>query len=481
MRHRRHRNLLVVGSLLAVTVLAAPAWGGDHLSFHLSSHGFGLSVGSSDWWVYGSTWHNPHWSVSYDTALSGYGEWIWVTDLGRVWRPYVDGGWRPFTHGRWVWTYHGWTWVSYEPWGYFPHHYGHWAYSYHGWVWAPGYTYHPARVAWVHWGGYVGWYPSAPRGWSHHHRGYPHGYSHGYRDGYHHGSRHAVHDAEHATYVPWNHLGSNDVSRHAVNSAGIRRANPGAASRSATSAPTRRELQRRGADRIPEATLTQRELVIGNRTVTVARPEGMERSVERNARRTVERALDASAIRRANTSGNARPRTTAARSESNQTQLKRETRRSRPQRAASKGRAASAPQSSRAQAEREIRRSGPQRTGSESRTRSTPPRTRAQTERSTATRKATSQQSKLRPTGRAPVTTGDSRLERNRSVDKGSSRSSHRSKTTTRQPTVQRKQTPRRSSPERKATTSSPDSRRRNTREGVSKRGSSGTRKSIRR
>jgi hypothetical protein len=452
MRYRRHRILTLAGSLLAVTLLAAPAWGGDHLSFHLSNHGFGLSFGSSDWWVYGSAWHNPHWSVSYDTALSGYGEWTWVAGLGRVWRPYVDGGWRPFTHGRWVWTNHGWTWVSYEPWGYFPHHYGHWAYTYHGWVWAPGYTYHPARVAWVHWGGYVGWYPSAPTGWSHHHRGYQHGYSHGYRDGYHRGGHHAPHDAEHATYVRWNHLGSNNVSRHAVNASRVRRSTPGAASRTASSAPTRRELQRRGADRIPEAALAQRKIVIGNRSVTVARPEGMKQSVERNARRTLERALDAGTIRRANTTRTARPQAASVRIESKPAQLKRETRSSRSRRPTLESRAGSASRSNRAHRERSI-----------------------------ATRKAAAQESTPRPARRAATTTRDAKVQLDRNREKASSRSALRSPTTTRQPTVQRNKTPRRSSPERKATTSSSKSRRKNTREGVSKEGSSGTRRSIRR
>jgi hypothetical protein len=270
MRERSRQNLIAVAIVLGLTVLATPASAANWFSFHIGGSGVGLSFGSADWWIYGDAWSNPHWMVNYDTVLTGYGEWIWVAGLGRVWQPYVAAGWRPFTHGRWVHTGFGWTWVSYEPWGYFPHHYGRWANTHHGWVWVPGYTYRAANVVWVHWGGYVGWYPCSPRGWSHAARGYHPGYRHGYHNGYDDGYRHGWQDAEHATYVRWNRLSSDDLSRHAT------------------------------------ARIAQREMQVGGRTVTVARPEGMGSSVQRNGLRTVERALSPEVSRRVTNRASAR-------------------------------------------------------------------------------------------------------------------------------------------------------------------------------
>jgi hypothetical protein len=278
-----------------MTVLAAPARGSEWFSVYAGSDGFGLSFGSTNWAVWGSTWHDPHWTLSYDAALAGYGEWVWVGGLGRCWRPQVAVGWRPFTHGRWVWTSYGWTWVAYEPWGYFPHHYGHWAYTHHGWVWAPGYSYRPANVVWVSAGGWVGWYPCAPHGWSHAHRGYHRGYRHGYDDGYWDGWG----DARHATYTEWRHLGSSNISRHAVAVEEIRRGSSSAQPRTNVSPPARSDLRRRGGIDLPETRMEHRSVVAGDRTITVARPHGMARSVEENARLTADRALAPEPRRRA--------------------------------------------------------------------------------------------------------------------------------------------------------------------------------------
>ena len=93
--------------------------------------------------------------------LDTYGDWVWMVDCGRVWRPRVSAGWRPYRCGRWTWSVcFGWFWVSYDPWGWVPFHYGRWAYSPHyGWVWIPGNVWGPGWVAWSHGPGWVGWTP----------------------------------------------------------------------------------------------------------------------------------------------------------------------------------------------------------------------------------------------------------------------------------------------------------------------------------
>jgi hypothetical protein len=106
--------------------------------------------------------------------LDGYGEWVWVHDRGRVWRPAVDPDWRPYWRGHWTWRGQ-WVWVSADPWGGVPFHYGEWVWSRrHGWVWVPGTEWVPARVVWVISGPIVAWAPpsihvsfgSDPRFWS---------------------------------------------------------------------------------------------------------------------------------------------------------------------------------------------------------------------------------------------------------------------------------------------------------------------------
>jgi hypothetical protein len=302
MKDRQRQILFLATALISLVLLAAPASGADWFSFHVGTGGVGLSFGSSDWWAYGASWNEPHLRLSFDAVLNGYGEWVWVGGLGRVWRPWVAAGWTPYHHGRWVVTSAGWTWVSYEPWGYFPHHYGHWAYTSHGWAWVPGYTYRPANVVWVHWGGYVGWYPCAPHGWSHAARGFHRGYNHGYRNGYNHGYDRGYgdgwRDAHWATYVPWNHLSSHDISRHATSSATLRRTAASSDPRISETAPSRAEVVRRGVEMVPTARLEQRTVTLGGRNVTVARPEGMNRSVRQHARSTAERALPSELSRR---------------------------------------------------------------------------------------------------------------------------------------------------------------------------------------
>ncbi len=133
-----------------------------------------------------------HEIVSYDYTsadvlgaedLDAYGTWESVPQYGRVWRPRsVAAGWAPYRAGHWIWQDPwGWTWVSSEPWGWAPYHYGRWVVVSSRWCWVPvapsirHVLYAPALVAFVGggpgWsasvtaggGGYVGWFPLAPR------------------------------------------------------------------------------------------------------------------------------------------------------------------------------------------------------------------------------------------------------------------------------------------------------------------------------
>jgi hypothetical protein len=117
--------------------------------------------------------------------LRDYGEWVFSSEYGYVWRPRVSQEWSPYYYGRWTWiSPYGWTWVSYEPWGWYPYHYGYWYTDpAFGWVWYPyqsfvsfsfvwggysypyyhGYSYYyPARVRFVPNGRTVRWVPLRP-------------------------------------------------------------------------------------------------------------------------------------------------------------------------------------------------------------------------------------------------------------------------------------------------------------------------------
>ncbi len=115
--------------------------------------------------------------------LDRNGRWQSIPTYGYVWSPtVVAAGWAPYRDGRWVWQDPwGWTWIAAEPWGWAPYHYGRWVFWSARWYWVPvprhvSYvTYSPALVAFVGggpgWsasvtvttGGYVGWFPLAPR------------------------------------------------------------------------------------------------------------------------------------------------------------------------------------------------------------------------------------------------------------------------------------------------------------------------------
>src|SRR5215813_4310577 len=106
--------------------------------------------------------------VFYD-ALAPYGEWIYVGNYGRVWRPsvaVVGVDFRPYgPGGHWVYTDYGWSFESDWSWGWAPFHYGQWYLDpVYGWVWVPGSVWAPAWVTWRYGGGYVGWAPMPPAG-----------------------------------------------------------------------------------------------------------------------------------------------------------------------------------------------------------------------------------------------------------------------------------------------------------------------------
>ena len=298
MKRSRRFAILTPALAFALAMAAPPVEAGGSFGVHMGSGGLGVSVGFGDWSVYTSSWSDPYWSLDFNVVLAGYGEWVWVGGIGRVWRPWVSAGWRPYTYGRWVRTGAGWTWVSYEPWGYVPHHYGSWAYSSFGWVWQPGYAYAGANVVWVRAGGYVGWYARPPYGWSHAAHGYRHGYHHGNRDGYHYGYGNGYddgwQDARYATFVRWKHLGDDNVAHHAVTHT--------MASRNRVehhaSAPSPNEVRQRGGRPVAETRLSRRTVSMGGREITIARPEGMTRSIQQHAADTVGAALAPAAIER---------------------------------------------------------------------------------------------------------------------------------------------------------------------------------------
>jgi len=285
----RSRLAIAITPVLAAMVIAAPApaeagWFG----LHIGTGGIGVSVGFGSWWAWTDEWANGPADLDFDVALAGYGEWVWVDGLGRVWRPWVAADWRPYTNGRWVWTNLGWTWVAYEPWGYLPHHFGNWAMTPVGWTWVPGTVYTPASVMWVGSGGLVGWYACPPHGWSHARRGFWNGYDHGRRDGYASGYRDGWEDARYANFVGWDHLADDDLSRRAVVGYAVPR---GSRVQALATPPSRTEVVRRSGRPVPQARLEQRTVRIAGREVGMARPAGLEHSVESHADDTMRRVL----------------------------------------------------------------------------------------------------------------------------------------------------------------------------------------------
>jgi hypothetical protein len=108
-------------------------------------------------------------SISFQTfydELSPFGDWIYTSDYGYVWRPFFDRpeDFRPYSsNGDWVYTEYGWTWASDYRWGWAPFHYGRWFFDdYLGWMWIPGNEWAPAWVTWGSYHNYWGWAPLGP-------------------------------------------------------------------------------------------------------------------------------------------------------------------------------------------------------------------------------------------------------------------------------------------------------------------------------
>ncbi|HSO24177.1 MAG TPA: DUF6600 domain-containing protein [Chondromyces sp.] len=294
----RHALAIVAAAALMSTVWVPAADAGGAVGLRIGGGNFGISVGFGDWGLYSNRWYDPGWSLDFDVVLGGYGEWIWVDGLGRCWRPWVAASWQPYRHGRWLHTSHGWTWVAYEPWGYVPHHYGSWARCNFGWVWVPGYSYAAANVVWVRAGSYIGWYARPPHGWSHAVHGFSQGYRHGVRDGYVSGYGDGYHDgwrdARYGTWVDWRHFGADNVSQHSVAHAVVSRHRV----QERALAPSAQEVSRLGGGQVARARLETRTVRAGGRDVVIARPTGVESSIERHAPATVRTALSEAALER---------------------------------------------------------------------------------------------------------------------------------------------------------------------------------------
>lgn len=105
----------------------------------------------------------------YEDELSSSGEWVVVSEYGRIWRPRVSVsvGWAPFQSGRWIWRGGDYVWIGFEPWGWAPYHYGRWVVTANfGWCWVPPVRgdvfWAPAYVGWVTTPSHIGWVPLAP-------------------------------------------------------------------------------------------------------------------------------------------------------------------------------------------------------------------------------------------------------------------------------------------------------------------------------
>jgi len=266
------------------------------VGMRIGGGGFSFSLGYSDYPVYADAWYSPSWSLDFNTTLSGYGEWVWVSGLGRVWHPYVAADWRPYTHGRWVYTSLGWTWVSYEPWGYVPHHYGSWALTGFGWAWVPGYTYRPANVIWVTSGSYIGWYAAGPSGWSHWRHGFRRGdvrsYRHAYDDDYREGWR----DARFASFVDWRHMADDNLGRYCRPGSSLSRISAASVHR-LSAGPSRAAVSRAIGRSVGSVAISRRTVRMDGRSLTVVRPKGVSRSISAHARSTVRTALSPSIAR----------------------------------------------------------------------------------------------------------------------------------------------------------------------------------------
>jgi hypothetical protein len=94
-----------------------------------------------------------------------YGEWLWDTLYGYVWRPFYNdrypwGNWQPYFYGHWAAYQNQMFWVPDEPWGWVPYHLGIWQWDKKlGWVWLPGSLFAPAWADWDFFNGGYAWRP----------------------------------------------------------------------------------------------------------------------------------------------------------------------------------------------------------------------------------------------------------------------------------------------------------------------------------
>lgn len=100
-----------------------------------------------------------------------YGEWVWNSLYGFVWKPYYSqkypgGNWQPYVHGSWSSFDNQLFWVPAEPWGWVPYHLGVWIWDKDvGWIWIPGDAFAPAWVTWEFFAGYHMWKPWSLYDW----------------------------------------------------------------------------------------------------------------------------------------------------------------------------------------------------------------------------------------------------------------------------------------------------------------------------
>jgi len=140
-------------------------------------------------------------------------------------------------------------------------------------------------------GSYVGWYPCAPRGWSHAHRAYRHGWNDGYRHGYGDGYQDGWRDARYATWVPRSRVMSENVSHHAVGHEVATHAVARSRVTPMAAPPSKRDVERMVGRSLPETRVVERTATVEGRNVRVVRPEVGDESVRRHGADTVKRAL----------------------------------------------------------------------------------------------------------------------------------------------------------------------------------------------
>ena len=156
----RLRNLLLILSMVFISYTAADA------GITVGKGDFSLSIGDYDYLPFLHQ-RDTLPRVSFYNMMSQYGDWVYVSQFGRAWKPYVYYDWQPYIYGHWSYTSYGPTWVGYEPWAWAAYHYGNWIYTQnYGWVWLPGYDWHPGRVVWAYSYNSIGWSPAPPQGYS---------------------------------------------------------------------------------------------------------------------------------------------------------------------------------------------------------------------------------------------------------------------------------------------------------------------------